>query len=776
MKNYRIDLAKGINTISDKAILAPGFVTIADGVDLRSGMARPFLGPRTLEETTANQTCIFSYRNKFFTSAERRQYVAETVNGQDRIYYTRYGGTPQQYIEGATTSLGIAAPTSAPIATNTVTNGINLEVTQNITGGIFATGSYRSYRVAAETALGTQIPCQSRTVTFSNSTNINTHSATLAWDAVLGATKYIIFAGASGEEKRAYEVGPAQLTVTDDGSWPSGEPVSNYDDSLKYAYIYTFERDFKGQIQESGPSPVSGSISTAFGRQVSFDIVSDGFMSQEEAVSITSGISPTFSAGAATTTVSSVVFNSFMNVALITLAGTIDAKNGDKVVITNGSTTRGTYEITVGSSVTKIIINGITSASGIVAGDTVTQAKTFFEWTPGTEATIVDGDTVLITSTNVFGTTASTKTFKSRMETPGTPGNIKISIPEVTNTIASPSVALIKYVPNDGYIKYKNLYRTSLSGGYLLVDQLPVSTVSFTDVVGSDNLKNPPTSYYLENGVEVIYDNPPLGLSMLTSHYEMMFAIDGNTVRWTPINQPHAWPQVFSQRFKYKPVALASFVGALIVLCEDAVYRLDGTQPTQMAIAGTSAQDGCIAPFSVQKTSDSGVLYLGRRGVIAFDGMNSKCITDQAISARFWQAPSYISGDTLRHFLLPTLASHNYAALAYEDGIRSDITIGFAQHANNIAPGMIKDIKSFLWNGKYFMFWSNTTGNYGAHTCVCIDLKREGLPITTLPLRLMDAHTNEFGRVFAILNSRMDTPITTVTITHEEDPTPPPQA
>ena len=107
MKNYRIDLAKGINTISDKAILAPGFVTIADGVDLRSGMARPFLGPRTLEETTANQTCIFSYRNKFFTSAECRQYVAETVNGQDRIYYTRYGGTPQQYIEGATTSLGI---------------------------------------------------------------------------------------------------------------------------------------------------------------------------------------------------------------------------------------------------------------------------------------------------------------------------------------------------------------------------------------------------------------------------------------------------------------------------------------------------------------------------------------------------------------------------------------------------------------------------------------------------------------------------------------------
>jgi hypothetical protein len=124
--------------------------------------------------------------------------------------------------------------------------------------------------------------------------------------------------------------------------------------------------------------------------------------------------------------------------------------------------------------------------------------------------------------------------------------------------------------------------------------------------------------------------------------------------------------------------------------------------------------------------------------------------------------------------LLPTLASHNYAALAYEDGIRNDITIGFSQHANHIAPGTMKDVKSFLYNGKYFIFWSNVTGNYGAHTCVCVDLKREGLPITTLPLRLKDAHVNEFGRVFALLEDRIDAPVTTVVITNEEEPTPEP--
>jgi hypothetical protein len=173
-----------------------------------------------------------------------------------------------------------------------------------------------------------------------------------------------------------------------------------------------------------------------------------------------------------------------------------------------------------------------------------------------------------------------------------------------------------------------------------------------------------------------------------------------------------------------------------------------------MAINKTLAHDGCVAPYSVQKTSDHGLMYLSKRGIIVFDGMKSECITDNRIASRFWQAPSY-SSETKRLFLLPTLASHNYAALAYEDGIRNDITIGFSQHANHIAPGTMKDVKSFLYNGKYFIFWSNITGNYGAHTCVCIDLKRDGLPITTLPLRLKDAHVNEFGRVFALLEDRI---------------------
>lgn len=753
MKSYRVDSSKGINVVSDKAVLPPGHVTIADGVDVRSGQVRPFLGPLTVESASSSVNCLYSYRNKFFTSVEQRSYVAETVNGQDRIYYSKYGGSPQKHIEGTTIPLGFAAPTSAPIASNNTSSGMSLTVTQNPTGGIYATGTYKSYRVAAVTNTGTQVPCGSRTITFSNTSNINTHSATLVWTAVKGATKYIIFAGNAGEEKRAYDVGPAILSVTDDGSWPSGEPVSNYEDSLQYAYIYTFVREMKGIVEESGPSPVSQVISTAFGRQVTFDVVSDGFFTQETAVTKSSGITLTPSLSVASATVSDVVYNSFMNTTMVTLSGSIDAKNDDVVVFSLAGSQKGTsYKVKVGSSNTTLIINELLSSIPIVKGDTVTQTKTFFEWTPGSEAAIADGDAVLIKSTGITEI-SNTAIYPSRLETPSSPGNIRISIPVVTATHISATVTSITYIPNDGYITYKNLYRTSVSNGYLLVEKLPVATTTYIDSVGTDFLKDPPTSYYTENGVAVIFDKPPLGLTGLTSHYGMLFGIDGNTVRCTPINQPHAWPAVFVWSFDFKPMALASFAGSLIVLCENALYRLDGTQPTQLAINLTKSHDGCIAPYSVQKTSDHGLIYLSRRGLMIFDGMDSRCISDQSVSSRFWQAPSYIPGDSLRYLLLPTLASHNYAALAYEDGIRNDISIGFAQHANHIASGAIKDIKSFLWNGKYFIFWSNVSGNYGAHTCVCVDLKREGLPITTLPLRLRDAHTNEVGRVFSLYNS-----------------------
>ena len=211
MKSYRLDLSRGVNVVADKATLQPGFVTIADGVDLRSGTARPFNSYLYLSDADINDTCIFSYRNKVIRSSDWRDYVAETVAGQDRIYYSSYGGTSAKIIEGTSVKMGIVPPSVAPLVSDATSIALTLNVSQSPTGGIYQTGTDRSYRVAVETIDGVQVPCQAKIIIFTNPTQISTHSATLSWNEIEGALNYWIFAGGSGQERLALKVGIAQL-------------------------------------------------------------------------------------------------------------------------------------------------------------------------------------------------------------------------------------------------------------------------------------------------------------------------------------------------------------------------------------------------------------------------------------------------------------------------------------------------------------------------------------------------------------------------------------
>ena len=82
MKSYRIDFHKGVNIVGDKAILEPGFVTFADGVDLRSGLPRPFYMPQYSHDATAGSNCVFEFRDQWFYSQDYREYATEYINGQ----------------------------------------------------------------------------------------------------------------------------------------------------------------------------------------------------------------------------------------------------------------------------------------------------------------------------------------------------------------------------------------------------------------------------------------------------------------------------------------------------------------------------------------------------------------------------------------------------------------------------------------------------------------------------------------------------------------------
>lgn len=315
--------------------------------------------------------------------------------------------------------------------------------------------------------------------------------------------------------------------------------------------------------------------------------------------------------------------------------------------------------------------------------------------------------------------------------------------------------ASARWTPYNGYYKTWNLYRTGVTGSFQLVEKVDLEDYIYLDKISTAYLGVPPTSYYEDAGIfgtqQIDFNTPPLGLQSLTFHYGMLFGVDNQRVKWTPVGQPDAWPDVYYYDFSYKPLALASFGTGLIVLCEDAIYRIDGNQSSSMSLSKTNANEGCIAPYSVQKTN-RGLIYLSKRGLMIFDGMNAQCITDQSIPSRMLISPSKLD-NPINFWWIPTKLGFLYGNFAYNDGVYYPDTSANKFYLTNPIPSAIYDIKSFYHLGRYYLVYTGTT-TYEAHTTLCIDLQLESMPITTLGLKPVDVIVNELDDAYVLLDNQ----------------------
>ena len=296
------------------------------------------------------------------------------------------------------------------------------------------------------------------------------------------------------------------------------------------------------------------------------------------------------------------------------------------------------YEVIIDTSSTSVfyVKNGPVPTATTGTADL---CKFQVDLSPAPATPVVDDDIVYLALTNAKDYNDQKITYivgKAKRNS-----NTQFIVDGFVDNLAAGSVTSnnLKYVPKNGYIRYRNLYRTGDTNSYLLVKQLPISVTEFVDGVSAANLGDVPDSFYDQDGVTVIYEPPPVGITNLTRHYDMLFAIDGHAVVWSDNNRPDGWFANFRQEFGSKPMALASFSSALIVLCEDALYRLEGNISTQITPSKTMAEDGCIAPRSVQKTG-AGLVYLSKRGLMLFDGQVARCITDMKVPGKFFTHPS----------------------------------------------------------------------------------------------------------------------------------------
>lgn len=824
-KTYRLSFEKGINVVGDKAILPDGFSTILDNVDLRSGTMKPFRAPEFQFPVGSTNTRSWSYRNRWFHSDNWRDYVGEFIGGIERVYASEEGKLASKFIGGTQAQLGTIIPTMAPNVSksNTLTPG-GLTAVISYGGGALVAGD-RTYRISAKTADGVLAPCPPVMVTIppSDPTHLSP-MVTLGWGQVAGAVSYIIWEGTASAQLKLDEVPPSTLTYIDNGAKSaSGDNAAQYLQLQSFEYAYTYKRNVNQVFDEGGLSGPSIPISAATGRYITRDPASDGFYSMlgldglpllnSKTGSITNtslvdyppkvfteavGVASTalvigtrykiatvsganyVSAGATDNNV-----GTFFQATLATAGGTgtvnqIRASyNGallmTKINFANHGLVDGDYIQFMGFTDTNWnnrvyqIVVPILSSGGydphnfsvknvLAPTDASPWPATFTGQPQKAKVTLVGGGTVS-SDDLVYLLGAGTGQTVSGNYRATFIDATHFSIPLLASQTGGGAIALsaIQWIPSNNFYTKWLLYRNE-QGIWNLVDEIDIWKTDYQDAKPFAALGGVPSSFYNENGITVDYQPAPLGLTNFETHYGMLFGIVGHSIRWTPPLTQDAWPEVLSVTMPYKPVALSSYGQGLIILCEDAIYRLDGNSPTGMSLSKTHAEDGCFAPHSVQKT-DRGLLYLSKRGIMLFDGNTSVCLTDTRVKGDTLTAPSVLAV-AYPFWWIPTIMTRNYADLAGEDGIRGD-QYSFTMDNTLTIPGYNRDIKSFYHLGKYFLFY--TGPNFTANTAFCIDLQLPGFPITTLGMKILDAHVNEVEQAFILCDNAP--PTTTVIIT-----------
>ncbi len=814
-KTFRLSFDKGINVVGDKAILPEGFSTIMDNVDLRSGSPRPYMVPSYLFPVTATNTRSWSYRSRWFHSDNWRDYVGEFIGGIERVYVTEEGNRPSKFIGGTQVLLGTPRPLVAlGVGKTSALSPGGLTATITVGSGNLQPGE-RLYRVSARTLDGILPPTAPVSITIPTPSVVGT-SVVLTWGQVPKAVSYIIFEGTLSSQLRLDEIPSSNLSYTDTGSkTASGDNASQYLQEQELTYAYSYLRNVNGVFDEGGLSSLSVPLSSATGRQITRDFINDGYLNQlqlngKDAATFV-GINGSIPVASATsypplelTETASVASNALTvgKAYKILTVGSADYKTVGATDNTIGTRfyATGTSAGAGGTVIESIAFYEPSNTStkfnklahGLVTGDKVYfSGFTDTVWNQQTyEVIYIDVNNFAVKNVNAptdvspWGATTRyaqpvksiiTNYSASRTESgatvagyvqtgnavylvgSGTGGtlnglykatyisNTSFSIPFLSTGLVT--LSSLKWIPNNGYYWKWNLYRNE-QGIWNLVDAIDPWISTYTDAKPYAALGGTPTSYYSEGGITVDYNIPPFSMTGIVSHYGMKFGISGHDVRWTPPLVADAWPEVYSVTLPYQPVALSSFAQGLIILCEDAIYRLDGNTPSGMSLSKTYAEDGCFAPHSVQKT-DRGLVYLGRRGIMLFDGTKSICLTDTRIPGRVLTAPSRLA-TAYPFWWMPTIMTRNYADLAGEDGIKGN-QYSFTLDNTQTIEGYNKAIKSFYYQGAYYLFYSGA--DYAANTAFCIDFQLPEFPITTLGMKILDAHVNEYEQAYILCDN-----------------------
>jgi len=150
-------------------------------------------------------------------------------------------------------------------------------------------------------------------------------------------------------------------------------------------------------------------------------------------------------------------------------------------------------------------------------------------------------------------------------------------------------------VSADPQVTHKRLYRV---GGniaeFTMVVQLDNAVTVYADSLGDTQLDG----RLLESDN---YTEAPTGLRFLTESFAMLFGAVGNTLRFTPIAVPDAWPPEYSIQFNAPVTGIGPVANGILVFTTYRTFLITGTGPLSLSQQPLSGDQGCVNHTSIQE-------------------------------------------------------------------------------------------------------------------------------------------------------------------------------
>jgi hypothetical protein len=166
--------------------------------------------------------------------------------------------------------------------------------------------------------------------------------------------------------------------------------------------------------------------------------------------------------------------------------------------------------------------------------------------------------------------------------------------------------------PTTGYnITKRRIYRSVSGTGstqFQLVVEIPLATTTFTDNVLSAGLG--------ETLSTQLWSEPPSNLKGLIALPNGFLAgFFGQTLCFSEVNAPHAWPENYQLSIGTDIVGIAAFGQSVAVMTSGYPHIVSGVTPESMSVEKIPSLEPCISKRSIVSTA-TGVTYASPNGLV----------------------------------------------------------------------------------------------------------------------------------------------------------------